>query len=102
MANIKFSNSVKLDQSSVEGIGGIDTGNLLSTSTTYTPSVDCYAVAYGEAKNGSMTVTVAGVEVVQGGSSTDTRNYFKVVIPVKKNQKVIVTNGTVKFYGVKN
>ena len=99
MSNIKFTNGVLLDQSSIDGITGIDTTNILASITIrngvkgepYTASEDCIYVRSNE--NGyNNSSEVLYVNSVKLGLMATGRG--SIAIPLKKGQTVTFTSAT--------
>ena len=95
MANIKFTNSVMLDRSSVAGIDAIDTDNLLASGNlTTTP----FAITGDGILHTATTYEYFRLDGVQLIPS-----YAYPVVPVKKGQMVSVSTSSFayKLYGLK-
>lgn len=88
---------------SPSSFGGIDVNNVLSTSSPYTPTQDCWCYFYGDPQNISYELKIDGVTVgLVGGNNSTYRVRAGIPIPIKKGQTVSTTGGTVKFFGIKS
>ena len=99
MSNIKFTNNVLLDQTSVDGITGIDISNKLSESGSFTATQDCFCINSGS--NGILSARIDGKEV---SYHYNPNNYGHThIFPVKKGQTVTKQDwqGNLQFYGLK-
>lgn len=116
MSIIKFTNGVQLDQSSVAGISGLDTSNILysltptKTRTTYTATEDCFvSMRNYDWDNGRSIDRRANIDGVTLSSATGDWGYsnFAMLIPLKKGQILNLStdggsNGTwCKVFGLK-
>ena len=102
MAIIKLSNDVLLDHTSIFGIAGLDTNNVIAdnvsinSSHSYTAIKDCYMFVYQYAGQ-------VRVDNVRMCTNIDNGAGF---IPLKKGQVVQTkesgsSNGNIKVFGVK-
>ena len=91
MSNIKFTNNVLLDQSSVDGISGVDTSNKLVTlggDDSWTATEDCIVTAsLGGQWGGGATPTIDNIQVGgQGWPNSGSGQSASFTIPLKKGQ----------------
>lgn len=77
---------------------GIDTNNLITTTTTnWTATQDCFAV---QSSTSAYALGINGITLCEGAKSGSSDNGI-CWIPVKQGQTVNANNRSTKIYGIK-